>query len=490
MIDPMPSLPVVLDVDTGVDDACALLLAALHPRLDLRAVTCVGGNAPLADVVRNTLVVLETAGRADVPVGIGARRPLLEEPVDARHVHGDDGMADLGMPAPTLRPDPRPAIDLLRDTIEQQAAAGTPVTVVPLAPMTNLALLARVHPQAFARIGRIVFMGGGVEISNATAAAEFNVFHDPEAAAMVLAACAEHDVPVTMYGLDVFYDPLVTDVQVDGLARARHPGGPPRRRPHLLPPPQVRQRGGDDRRRRRGRHPGRTGCRAHRAAAGARRAHRHLDARPYRRRPPRLGRAPRARPARPGADDGRRRALGRRATDREPVGAHGSRGGVMSGRVLVLGSLNVDLVTRVERHPRPGETVLGEGLDRLAGGKGANQAVAAAAAGASVAMVGCVGDDAGGAAYRARLERLGIDVSGVRVVAGASTGHALITVVGGRRELDRRHPRRQRAVRRARGRRRRRARPRRRAARAARGAAPGGVASPCGARPAGGRASC
>jgi pyrimidine-specific ribonucleoside hydrolase len=152
-----------------------------------------------------------------VPVGIGASRPLLEEPVDARHVHGSDGMADLGMPAPTLRPDPRPAIDLLRDTIEEQAAAGAPVTVVPLAPMTNLALLARVHPQAFARIGRIVFMGGGVEISNATAAAEFNVFHDPEAAAIVLAACAEHDVPVTMYGLDVFYDPLVTDVQVEAL---------------------------------------------------------------------------------------------------------------------------------------------------------------------------------------------------------------------------------------------------------------------------------
>ena len=188
MIDPMPSLPVVLDVDTGVDDACALLLAALHPRLDLRAVTCVGGNAPLADVVRNTLVVLETAGRGDVPVGIGAARPLLDEPVDARHVHGEDGMADLGMPAPTLRPDPRPAIDLLRDTIEEQAAAGVPVTVVPLAPMTNLALLARVHPQAFARIGRIVFMGGGVDISNATAAAEVNVLLYQEATAWVVAA--------------------------------------------------------------------------------------------------------------------------------------------------------------------------------------------------------------------------------------------------------------------------------------------------------------
>ncbi len=223
MMLPMPTIPVLLDVDTGVDDACALLLAALHPDLDLRAVTCVGGNAPLADVVRNTLVVLETAGRTDVPVGVGASRPLLEEPVDARHVHGSDGMADLGMPEPAMRPDPRPALDLLRDTILSADAAGEPLTVVPLAPMTNIALLARVHPAAFAKIGRIVFMGGGVDISNATAAAEFNVFHDPEAAAMVLDACAEHDVAVTMYGLDVFSDPMVTDVQVDALREVDTP---------------------------------------------------------------------------------------------------------------------------------------------------------------------------------------------------------------------------------------------------------------------------
>jgi ribokinase len=98
------------------------------------------------------------------------------------------------------------------------------------------------------------------------------------------------------------------------------------------------------------------------------------------------------------------------------------------GRVVVLGSLNVDLVTRVERHPRPGETLLGDGLRRLAGGKGANQAVAAAAAGAAVAMVGAVGDDAGGAAYLHRLRARGIDVTGVRVVPGEPTGHALIAV--------------------------------------------------------------
>jgi len=98
------------------------------------------------------------------------------------------------------------------------------------------------------------------------------------------------------------------------------------------------------------------------------------------------------------------------------------------GRVMVLGSLNVDLVTRVERHPQPGETLLGEGLLQLAGGKGANQAVAAAAAGSEVLMVGCVGSDAGGTAYVQRLRERGIDVSRVRVVESEASGHALIAV--------------------------------------------------------------
>jgi ribokinase len=98
------------------------------------------------------------------------------------------------------------------------------------------------------------------------------------------------------------------------------------------------------------------------------------------------------------------------------------------GTVIVVGSLNVDLVTQVERHPKPGETVLGSGLQRLAGGKGANQAVAASAAGASVVMVGCVGSDEAGSAYRARLTALGVDATSIRVTPDEPTGHALITV--------------------------------------------------------------
>lgn len=204
----------ILDVDTGVDDACALLLAGRHPALDLRAVSCVGGNAPVDDVVRNTLIALHAAGRDDVPVARGADRPLLEAPVDARHVHGDDGMGDLGWPPAARSADPRHAVELLRDTL---LASPERITLIPLAPMTNIALLLRSYPQVAPKIERIVFMGGAADVGNATASAEFNVFHDPEAAAIVLAATVELGIAVTMYGLDVFYAPVVSREQAVAL---------------------------------------------------------------------------------------------------------------------------------------------------------------------------------------------------------------------------------------------------------------------------------
>ncbi|HEY6798591.1 MAG TPA: nucleoside hydrolase [Kineosporiaceae bacterium] len=210
-------IPVVLDVDTGVDDACALLLAARHPGLDLRAVTCVAGNAAVDQVVRNTLTVLAIAGRDDVPVGRGADRPLLEPARPARHVHGEDGMGDLGLAPAGRRADARHAVVLLRDVLTEAAATGRRVTLVPLAPLTNVALLLRTYPEAAAGLARIVFMGGAALTGNATAAAEFNVWHDPEAAAIVLEAAAHLGVPVTMYGLDVFYRPVVTRAQAEAL---------------------------------------------------------------------------------------------------------------------------------------------------------------------------------------------------------------------------------------------------------------------------------
>ena len=208
-------VPVILDVDTGVDDACALLLAALHPDVELRAVTCVAGNASVDDVVCNTLKVLHIAGCADVPVARGAARPLLAPISDARHVHGDDGMADLGWPSPDRHPDRRHAVELLRDLLKQAASGGPTerITLVTLAPLTNIALLLRTYPEAAAGLREIVVMGGAVDVGNATASAEFNVWHDPEAAAIVLESAGELDIPVVMYGLDVFYDVRVTREQ-------------------------------------------------------------------------------------------------------------------------------------------------------------------------------------------------------------------------------------------------------------------------------------
>lgn len=204
-------IPVILDVDTGVDDALALLFAAAHPELDLIGVSCVAGNAPLERVVENTLRVLALAGAPDVPVAAGAQRPLIEPPRDASHVHGVDGLAGVELPPAARSVEPDGAVAFLRRCI---LASAEPVTLVALAPQTNLALLLRTHPEVAGNIARIVFMGGSASVGNATALAEFNVWHDPEAAAIVL----DEGVPLFMYGLDVFNHVAVPRATTQALA--------------------------------------------------------------------------------------------------------------------------------------------------------------------------------------------------------------------------------------------------------------------------------
>lgn len=211
-----PAQPVILDVDTGVDDALAILLAVRHPALDVRAITCTGGNAPLAQVVTNTLRVLDAAGAADIPVAAGAHRPLLEEPQHAAAIHGADGLADLGLPDSRRTPVAMHAVDLLRRTLLDSTE---PVTLISLAPLTNIALLLRMHPEVAERIARVVMMGGAVGAGNATAAAEFNVWHDPEAAAVVLS----EGLDVLMYGLEPFYKVAVSHDDAHRLSAALDP---------------------------------------------------------------------------------------------------------------------------------------------------------------------------------------------------------------------------------------------------------------------------
>ncbi|MDO9398859.1 MAG: nucleoside hydrolase [Herbiconiux sp.] len=206
----MTSIPVLLDVDTGLDDAMAILFAVAHPDVELIGITCVAGNTSLENVVANTLKVLDVAEAPEVPVAAGSRRPLIE-PARASHVHGGDGLGDLGLPPSRRVADPRHAVDLARDLL---LAAPEPVTVVALAPQTNLALLLRQHPEVVPKIARVLFMGGSASGGNATAMAEFNVWHDPEAAAIVI----DSGVPTFMYGLDVFNQVVIDETDADRLA--------------------------------------------------------------------------------------------------------------------------------------------------------------------------------------------------------------------------------------------------------------------------------
>ena len=204
-------LPVVADVDTGIDDALALLYLAAHPGIDLRAVSCVAGNIDVDRVVRNTLDVLATAGASNVPVARGAQRPLVNRALDAASVHGSNGLGGLDLDRSTATPYDGVGIELLRDAVE---ASSEPVTLLALGPLTNVALFLRAFPAHASRLDRIVFMGGSAGIGNASAVAEFNAWHDPEAVAVVV----DSGVPVTMYGLDVFYRPTVAPTTITALS--------------------------------------------------------------------------------------------------------------------------------------------------------------------------------------------------------------------------------------------------------------------------------
>jgi pyrimidine-specific ribonucleoside hydrolase len=203
--------PLVIDTDPGIDDALAILLALASPEVDLRLVTTVHGNVELEQTTENALRVLHLAGRSDVPVAAGARSSLVHpQPERAGHVHGTAGLGGVQLPRSPAGVDARPAVVALAELL---ASSPDPVTVATIGPMTNLALLLAVYPEAAARIGRLVVMGGSAARGgNVTAAAEFNVWADPEAAQAVLTST----IPTVMVGLDVT---LPTVLDEAGMAR-------------------------------------------------------------------------------------------------------------------------------------------------------------------------------------------------------------------------------------------------------------------------------
>lgn len=220
----------VLDVDTGIDDALALLYAAASPEADLQAVTCLSGNAAAADVERNTRAVLALAGRPEVEVAPGRPVPLLRPLEITPETHGPHGLGYAHLPAP----DP-PAPPRYGPAVIAAAARRHPgeVTLVTLGPLTNLAIAVLAEPELPRLLRRWVFMGGAFRVpGNTTPAAEWNVHCDPEAARICLAAWqaaieADPAVPRALgMGLDATEQLRLGPADLDALVARAGPGTP------------------------------------------------------------------------------------------------------------------------------------------------------------------------------------------------------------------------------------------------------------------------
>lgn len=192
----MPATPLILDVDTGVDDALALLLALSSPEVELIGVSTVAGNVPLQQATDNTLRLLQWAGRDDVRVYLGSEHPLERNAVSATHVHGTTGLGAAQLPEARTAP-AGDGVEFLLNTLQAHPGA---VSLVATGPLTNLARAEARVPGALRRARQVVIMGGaGRGPGNATPTAEFNFYADPHAARQVLASAAE----LVLVGLDV-----------------------------------------------------------------------------------------------------------------------------------------------------------------------------------------------------------------------------------------------------------------------------------------------
>ena len=195
-------LPIILDCDPGHDDAIAMVVAARHT--NLLGITTVAGNAPLESTTHNAIVIRDLLG-IDVPVHAGASRPLLAPPRHAGYVHGESGLDGADLPSPSGPPASRDAVGFIIETVRNNDG----VWLVPTGPLTNIALALRSAPDIASRVAGISFMGGGL-FGNRTATAEFNIWADPEAAAIVVG----YGGPLIMTGLDVTYQLQATPERI------------------------------------------------------------------------------------------------------------------------------------------------------------------------------------------------------------------------------------------------------------------------------------
>ncbi len=197
----------IIDCDPGHDDIMAILMALAHPeKFDILGITTVAGNNHMVQVTKNLLSVLTYLGRTDIPVAMGADSPLIldAEPQDAHGVTGLDGFS---LPEPGFFPVRQGAVEWMKNTILNCQSS---VTIVALAPLTNIALLLKAYPEVQDCIEEIVLMGGSVYGGNILARSEFNIYADPHAAEAVMRS----SVPVVIAPLEVCEDCLVYESDI------------------------------------------------------------------------------------------------------------------------------------------------------------------------------------------------------------------------------------------------------------------------------------
>jgi inosine-uridine nucleoside N-ribohydrolase len=207
---------VIIDTDPGVDDAMAILLALNSPELKVEALTVVPGNVEAAQGRENALKLVSLAGRCDVLVAGGAQHPLNQKLITAQYWHGKNGLAGVDLPAPTCKPDARFAPDLIIEMVHKYPHE---ITLIPVGPLTNIALAVSKDPGIASLVKDIVIMGGSITGGNVDGAAEANIYNDPEAAQIVFNA----GWTVTMIGSDVGERTLITRKDVTELQANHQP---------------------------------------------------------------------------------------------------------------------------------------------------------------------------------------------------------------------------------------------------------------------------
>ena len=207
---------IIIDTDPGSDDALAIMLALNSPELDVRALTVVPGNVTAEMGLENALRMVSLANRCDIPVAGGAKHPLFQKLITAEFWHGKNGLANIELPPSRCKVDPRFGPDLI---IQMVHASPHEITLVPIGPLTNIALAVEKDPSLVPLVKEVILMGGSITGGNVNAAAEANIYNDPEAAQIVFQA----GWPLTMVGLEVGDKALFTHKYLDDLGKTHGP---------------------------------------------------------------------------------------------------------------------------------------------------------------------------------------------------------------------------------------------------------------------------